>query len=191
MSTPDPSSTPETPPILEAEAEAPAEPIESNENESAPSQDNKLKTLLLRAWSRLPQERPKGLFWLLVLATSTLTGAIAFQWLTGLPPTPNCSKLFKATLSDAGQLYCADQAARKGDEASLSAALTLAGSIPSNDPLIEQSKRLADHWSQAILVLARQKVEAGDLKKGIQLAQKVPKSSKHYSDAQAMIQDWQ
>ena len=40
-------------------------------------------------------------------------------------------------------------------------------------------------------MLARKKVETGDLKKGIALAQKVPKTSGVYANAQAMIQDWQ
>ena len=146
---------------------------------------------LSEALTHLPRQRRQGLFWLVVLATSTLTGAVAFQWLTGLPATPNCGKLFKATLSDSGQLYCADQAARKGDEASLSEALRLAGSINQSDPLFEQSRQLADHWSKSILVLARQKVEAGDLKKGVALAQQVPKTSPVHEEAQAMIKDWQ
>jgi hypothetical protein len=169
-------STPQ--PVMEAENE----PTEPKKHFFKPVSD------LL---ARQPRHRTQGLFWLVVLATSTLTGAIAFQWLTGLPSTPNCRKLFQATLSDSGQLYCADQAARKGDEVSLSSALKLAGSISPNDPLFEQSRQLADHWSKSILVLARQKVEAGNLKKGIELAQQVPSTSPVHVEAQAMIKDWQ
>ncbi len=179
MSTNEPSSAPASEPKIEAEVGAAPEPKKT------------IFTPMQEAWERFPYKRSQGLFWLVVLATSTLTGAIAFQWLTGLPPTPSCRKLFKATLSDSGQLYCADQSARKGDEASLSAALQLAGSITESDPLFEQSRQLSDHWSESILVLARKKVEAGDLKKGIALAQKVPKTSGVHADAQAMIQDWQ
>ena len=179
MSTNDPSSAPPSEPKLEAEVDAMAEPKKT------------MFTPVQEAWERFPYKRSQGLFWLVVLATSTLTGAIAFQWLTGLPPIPSCRKLFNATLSDSGQLYCADQSARKGDEASLSAALQLAGSITASDPLFEQSRQLSDHWSESILVLARKKVETGDLKKGIALAQKVPKTSGVYANAQAMIQDWQ
>jgi soluble cytochrome b562 len=179
MSTNEPSSAPPSEPKIEAEVETKAEPKKT------------IFTPMQEAWERFPYKRSQGLFWLVVLATSTLTGAIAFQWLTGLPPVPSCRKLFKATLSDSGQLYCADQAARKGDEASLSAALQLAGSITASDPLFEQSRKLSNHWSESILVLARQKVEAGDLKKGIALAQKVPKTSAVHVDAQSMIRDWQ
>jgi soluble cytochrome b562 len=179
MSTNDPSSAPPSKPILEAEVDPATEPKKT------------LFTPVKKAWDRFPYKRSQGLFWLVVLATSTLTGAIAFQWLTGLPPQQNCGKLFKATLSDSGQLFCADQAARKGDEASLSSALDLAGSIGEDNPLFEQSRQLSNHWSESILVLARQKVEAGDLKKGIALAQKVPKTSAVHPTAQSTIQDWQ
>jgi hypothetical protein len=179
MSTNEPSSAPTSEPTLETEVDPTAEPKKT------------LFTPLKEAWARFPYKRSQGLFWLVALTTSTLTGAIAFQWLTGLPPKQNCGKLFKATLSDSGQLFCADQAARKGDEASLSSALELAGSIGEDNPLFEQSRQLSNHWSESILVLARQKVETGDLKKGIALAQKVPKTSEVYSNAQATIQDWQ
>ncbi|MGB8701726.1 MAG: hypothetical protein WCD18_20105 [Thermosynechococcaceae cyanobacterium] len=180
MSTQDPSPAPNSQPVLDAEATSP--PTVSKRNLFEPA---------LQEMQRLRQRYPQGLFWLVVLATSTLTGAVAFQWLTALPPTPNCNKLLKATLSDSGQLYCADQSARKGDEASLSSALALAGSITEQNPLFEQSRQLADHWAQAILVLARQKVDEGDINKGVALAQKVPKTSGVYEEAQGMIQDWQ
>jgi hypothetical protein len=179
MATNDPSSAPPSEPTLEAEVDP------------TPTPKKTLFTPVKEAWDRFPYKRSQGLFWLVVLATSTLTGAIAFQWLTGLPPKQNCGKLFSATLSDSGQLFCADQAARKGDEASLSSALELAGSIGENNPLFEQSRQLSNHWSESILVLARQKVETGDLKKGIALAQKVPKTSAVHTSAQATIQDWQ
>lgn len=181
MSTNEPSSAPPSKPKIEAEVA-----------DAAKQEEKTIFSPVLQLLERFPyRQQPKGLFWLVVLATSTLTGAIAFQWLTSLPPVPNCGRLFKATLSDAGQLYCADQTARRGDEASLSAALRLAGSIPESNPLFEQSRQLSDHWSESILVLARQKVEAGDLKKGMALAQKVPKTSAVHANAQAMIQDWQ
>jgi hypothetical protein len=179
MSTNEPSSAPPSETNVETEVKPKAEPKKN------------LLTPVKEAWERFPYKRSQGLFWLVVLATSTLTGAIAFQWLTGLPPVQNCRKLFKATLSDSGQLFCADQAARKGSEASLSSALELAGSITEDNPLFEQSRQLSNHWSESILVLARQKVEAGDLKKGMALAQKVPKTSTVHPSAQAMIQDWQ
>jgi tetratricopeptide (TPR) repeat protein len=179
MPTNEPSSAPPSEPKIEAEGVA----VAKQEAKSFPP--------MLNALGRFAYQRPKFLFWLVVLTTSSLTGVVAFQWLTSLAPTPNCGILFKATLSDSGQLYCADQSARRGDEASLSAALQLASSITESNPLFEQSRHLSDHWSESILVLARKKVEAGDLKKGIALAQKVPKTSAVHDNAQGMIQDWQ
>ncbi len=179
MSTNEPSSAPPSKPKIEAEVD------------SAAKQKNPILKPMLGVLARFPHKRSQGLFWVVALSTSALTGVVAFQWLTALPPVANCRKLFKATLSDAGQLYCADQSARKGDEAALSEALQLAGSITESNPLFEQSKQLSNHWSESILVLARKKVETGDLKKGIALAQKVPKTSAIHANAQEMIQDWQ
>jgi hypothetical protein len=179
MSTNEPSSAPPSEPKIEADVGAAVKP------------KNPIPKPVLEILARFPYKRSQGLFWLVALSTSALTGAIAFQWLIALPPAPNCRKLFRATLSEAGQLYCSDQATRKGDEASLSDALQLASSITESNPLFEQSKQLSDHWSESMLVLARKKVETGDLKKGIALAQKVPKTSAVYASAQEMIQDWQ
>lgn len=190
MSTPNPSSDPR--PTLETNADPEADITQEKKSLSpAVGALRRSFTPVANTWARLPKPKGQRLVWLSVLATSAVTGAIAFQWLGALPPTPNCRKIFKATLSDAGELYCADQAARKGDEASLSAALKLANSIGPEHPLFEQSQQLSNHWSQAILVVARRKVESGDLKKGVALAQTVPKTSKVYDEAQAMIQDWQ
>lgn len=189
MSTKDPSSAPDSKPVLEAETDpvVPQNKTEQKPNSKAQAAFAAAQNFFLM----LSPDRAKQVFWLVIVGAAGLTGAIAFQWLTGLPPTPNCGKLFKATLSDSGQLYCADQAARKGDEASLSDALELAGSISAQNPVFEQSRQLSDHWSRSLLLLARQKVEAGDLKKGVTLAQMVPKTSAVHPDAQAMIQDWQ
>ncbi|WP_404786752.1 hypothetical protein [Altericista sp. CCNU0014] len=181
MSSNEPSSAPPSEPAIEADVDSAAEQ----------EQENKILKPVLDVLARFPHKRSKGLFWVVVLSTSALTGAIAFQWLTALPPVPNCRKIFRATLSDAGQLYCADQAARQGDEASLSEALQLSGSITESNPLFEQSRQLSDRWSESILVLARKKVETGDLQKGIALAQKVPKTSTVHASAQEMIRDWQ
>jgi hypothetical protein len=190
MSTPNPSSDPR--PTLEANTESNTD-VTQKKKFLSPIVGALSRSLapVVNTWARLPKPKGQTLVWLTVLTTSAVTGAVAFQWLGGLPPTPNCGKIFKATLSDAGELYCADQAARKGDEASLSAALKLANSIGPEHPLFEQSQQLSDRWSQAILVVARRKVESGDLKKGVALAQSVPKTSKVHDEAQAMIKDWQ
>jgi hypothetical protein len=191
MSTQDPSSAPDPKPVLEAETDPVVIQKSSEQKKNPKTRVSKAFSSAQNFLAALSPGRAQRLFWLLVLGASGLTGAIAFQWLTGLPPTPNCGKLFKAALSDSGQLYCADQSARKGDEASLSDALKLAGSISEQNPVFEQSRQLSDHWSRALLLVARQKVEAGDLKKGVALAQLVPKTSAVHPDAQAMIQDWQ
>jgi hypothetical protein len=139
----------------------------------------------------LPKQKIPGFPWVIAIGVPIVTSAMAFSWLSGLPPTPNCQKILGATLATAQKLYCADQAARKRDEASLTAALKLAGSIDAGSPLYAQSEKLTNDWSRSMLLLANQKVEEGDFKKGVQLAQLVPKNTKVYPEVQQTIQDWQ
>jgi hypothetical protein len=142
-------------------------------------------------WQKIPKQNVPGLPWVIAIGVPAITGAIAFSWLGGLPPTPNCQKFLGATLATAQKLYCADQAARKRDEASLTEALKLAGTIDAGSPLYAQSEKLTNDWSRSMLRLATQKVEGGDLKKGVKLAQLIPKSSEVFPEVQDTIQDWE
>ncbi len=181
MPTNEPASPSELPPALETvpSAEPPA---------ASPSRIS--LSLVLQRLLRQSQQQSRWILWAVVVATSTVTGAVAFQWLTALPEAPNCQNFFGAALSKSQQLYCADQTASKGDEAALTKALKLAGDISPADPMFEQAKQLSNTWSNAVLVMARQKVEAGDLEKGIQLAEQVPEHSDVHGEAQAAIEDW-
>lgn len=142
-------------------------------------------------WQKVPKQTIPGLPWMIAIGVPVVTSAIAFSWLGSLPPTPNCQKFLGATLATAQKLYCADQAARRRDETSLTEALKLAGTIDVGSPLYAQSEKLTNDWARSMLLLATQKVEEGDLKKGVKLAQLIPKNTKVYPEVQETIQDWE
>ncbi|MGB7413254.1 MAG: hypothetical protein WA902_03515 [Thermosynechococcaceae cyanobacterium] len=129
--------------------------------------------------------------WVVVLVISWLSGVSAFRWLSSLPPSPSCGKLLAPTLSKADQLDCADRSARKGDVKSLSSALKLVGDWDKKDTLYIRASDLADEWSKAMLVLARQTMDKGDLKQAVAMANLVPESADSYTEAQALISKWQ
>ena len=105
MSTQDPSSAPDSKPVLEAEIAPVAMQNRSEQKKTPKTKVEKAFATAQSFLAGLSPDRARQLFWLLILGAAGLTGAIAFQWLTGLPPTPHCGKLFKATLSHSGQLY--------------------------------------------------------------------------------------
>jgi soluble cytochrome b562 len=144
-----------------------------------------------------PEDAPRyswrkfqGWPWLIALLISSMTGIGALIWLSSLPPLPECKKTSTINL-DSERLYCADQAARKGNAAALLSALKMASNWPKDHPLHAQANQLADEWSKSILVIARQKMEQGKLKEAVALARKVPQSSSVHAEAQTLIVDWE
>ena len=76
----------------------------------------------------------KGWPWLITIVVSWVTGVTAMQWLSSLPPTPNCKQI-AATLSEAEQLECADKLARQGTAKDIKAALSIADKWDEEHPL--------------------------------------------------------
>lgn len=128
--------------------------------------------------------------WVLPLLLSMGTAAIAFGWILRLPPATSCKDL-SLIASDSEKLYCADQSARQGNLEALLKALELTSNWPKNHPLSAQAQRLTEEWSTAILVIARQKLNQGDLQAAVELARKVPKSTNAYTEAQGLVTSWQ
>jgi len=127
--------------------------------------------------------------WLIGFTVSTLTGAGAFLWLSRLPSLPNCSTNVIAETGGAG-LYCTKEAVEDGNLGVLLSALEKVSQWPQDDPLASQANYLANEWSRIALVIARQKIKAGDLPGAMKIARKIPKSTTVYSEAQANIQSW-
>ncbi len=145
--------------------------------------------------SQLRSQRPIGRNvlkhpWLVALLVSGSTGVGALLWLTILPPLPNCQRL-SPLATDSERLYCADQAVRQGDIKQLLIALKTVSQWPQDHPLAPQASHLRNEWSQAVLSVARQKQDQGQLKAAITIARVVPSNTPAYSEAQATIEAWE
>lgn len=132
----------------------------------------------------------KGWPWLITIVVSWVTGVTALQWLSSLPPTPNCKQI-AATLSEAEQLECADRLARKGNVKDIKAALAIAAKWDQGHPLYPRVSLLSDEWSRSMLGLARQELNKGNLKEAISLAKQVPEASSIQPESQRLIKRWE
>jgi hypothetical protein len=129
--------------------------------------------------------------WLLPALASGVTGVTACVWIFSLPPDPNCKNL-AVTAADSERLYCADQAARQGNLGELLKALKMTSSWPESHPLHIQADKLSKQWASTVLVIARQKMEQGNVKQAIDLARQIPKTTDvSYKEAQELIVQWE
>jgi hypothetical protein len=115
--------------------------------------------------------------------------SLAFVWLTSLPPRTNCDEISPIS-PDIDRLYCAQVAAESGELDDLMAGLRLVEAWSPDNPLYNESRRWMNEWSESVLVIARQKMAASDIEGAIELANRVPKSSPLYADAQKAIAQW-
>jgi hypothetical protein len=117
------------------------------------------------------------------------TGFGAFVWLSKAPPAIDCKKISLWSL-DSERLYCAQQGAQSGKPDQILAAIKLVKDWTIEHPLYAQAQVLLQDWSNAILILARDRVTQQDIKGAIALAKQIPRSSASYKDAQASIKYW-
>jgi len=127
---------------------------------------------------------------LLICCSLGSVATLAFLWLTSLPPRTNCDEI-SALSPDIDRLSCAQEAARSGEVSDLTTGLKLVESWTPEHPLHNEAQRWMEEWSKSVLIIARQKMAASDLEGAIELANRVPKSSPAYADAQAAITKWQ
>ncbi|GAP97008.1 hypothetical protein [Leptolyngbya sp. NIES-2104] len=130
------------------------------------------------------------LIWLGILGVFGGTGAIAFLWLSKVPPAVDCQKITPQSI-ESEQLFCAQQAAQSGNAEQIISSINLVKDWTTDHPLYGQSRSLLQDWSNALLILARDRVTQRDIKGAVSLANQVPKSSPVYKDAQAAIDRWQ
>jgi hypothetical protein len=130
------------------------------------------------------------LIWLSILAIFGGTGMLAFLWLSKVPPAVNCKEI-SAWSAESERLFCAQEAARTGKPEAILEAINLVKTWTSEHPLYGQSQLLLQDWSNALLMIARDRVSQKDLKGGVALANQIPKISPVYKDAQAAIEQWQ
>lgn len=129
------------------------------------------------------------LIWLGILGVFGGTGAIAFWWLSEVPPAVDCKQVTARSL-ESEQLSCAQQAAQSGNADRILASINLVKDWTSDHPLYGQSRSLLQDWSNALLILARDRVGQRDIKGAVSLANQIPKASPVYKDAQAAIERW-
>ncbi|NJR57177.1 MAG: hypothetical protein HC768_23235 [Acaryochloris sp. CRU_2_0] len=116
------------------------------------------------------------------------TGALAFLWLTGLPPLPNCRETVPAL--GVQRLYCAQQTVRSGKLPDLIIGMTLLKDWSPDQPFYDQAQQLVSEWSALVLVSAHTKIGQHDLAGAIAAASQVPVSSPVYEKAQKAIAAW-
>jgi hypothetical protein len=129
------------------------------------------------------------LIWLGIMAAIGGTGVGAFIWLSQVPPAVDC-KTISSWSVDAERLFCAQQAAQSGKADQILGAIRLVKDWTIEHPLYAQSQSLLQDWSNALLILARDRVSQKDIKGAIALAKQIPRKSAVYKDAQASIQYW-
>jgi hypothetical protein len=88
------------------------------------------------------------------------------------------------------QLLCAQQSAKSGDLPKILAGLELLGSWPPEHPLYQEAQRLIAEWSDPVLTAAQERIARSDLQGAIALAQRIPKTSPSYKQAQADMAEW-
>lgn len=130
------------------------------------------------------------LIWLGILGIFGGTGAIAFWWLSKVPPAVDCQQITAQSI-ESEQLFCAQQAAQSGNANQIIASINLVKNWTTDHPLYGQSRSLLQDWSNALLILARDRVTQRDIKGAVSLANQIPKSSPVYKEAQAAIDRWQ
>lgn len=140
-------------------------------------------------------EKPRGkqwgwsLIWMLLLLVFGGTSVGALLWLVTTPPPPNCQQV-SPLAADGERLYCARKAAESGDLDQLLAAIALAQTWTPDHPMHSQAQQMVGEWSKAILNLAIQKVEMGDLPGAMKMIEKIPDDSPTYFLVTEEVNKW-
>jgi len=143
----------------------------------------------LRTLSPIAQAWKWQIIWLGILAAAGGTAVGAFIWLSKVPPAADCQQI-SSWSAESEQLFCAQQSASSGKPEQILEAIKLVKNWTPEHPLYGQAQGLMQDWSNALLMLARDRVTQKDLKGGIALANQIPKSSAIYKDAQVAIKRW-
>ncbi|MDY6785909.1 MAG: hypothetical protein SW833_25730 [Cyanobacteriota bacterium] len=128
--------------------------------------------------------------WTIAILVLLGTGGIGWKWLLGYGQASNCQRFVPMT-SDRERLYCLQQAVDAGDSDSLVAAVDLAGTWGEGHPLFAESQNLLRSWSNTILNLAREEIEAGRMDEAVGWIARIPPASPLYPEARVAIATWQ
>lgn len=149
-----------------------------------------LSTRLRRQFAQGARLIGAPLVWVSLVAFCGGTGYAAFNWLSTIPPAPECDRLWFFSL-DADKLFCAEQAARSGKAEALMAGLKLVEPWSANNQLYPRATRLKREWSKQLLQLASTKALQNDLNGAIELAEVIKPGNPVYREAKNAILEWQ
>jgi soluble cytochrome b562 len=128
-----------------------------------------------------------------LLAVIAFSGAGLFSLalLLKLPALPNCPSIFWPTASASLRLYCAELAANKQTVSDLLTAIALVNSLPEDHPLRPEINSNIEKWSLAILELAEQEFQGGDIDEAIEMVKKIPTNTTAHQQIEEQIKRWQ
>lgn len=133
------------------------------------------------------------LWWLVWSAfLAILAGGVTsgIWWLTKLPPPTDCRSISPLS-ADGERLYCAQKAADSGQLQQLLSAISLVEDWSKQHPLYWEAQRRNKQWSKAIIEIAQQKLNRGELSTALQIVEQIPLTSPLYAQAQGTITAWQ
>lgn len=129
--------------------------------------------------------------WLvLMLLTPGGVGFLASSMLLRSPSLPNCPKIFWPIASASLRLYCAETAAKKQTVSDLLVAIELVDGLSKTHPLRPEINRNIERWSLDILQLSEGLFQAGELRKAIENARKVPEDTPALARVEERIKEW-
>jgi hypothetical protein len=124
------------------------------------------------------------------LVLSAGAGLWAVKNLLELPNLPHCRSASRTQDTPSERVYCAEQLADGKRVQDLRQAILLVSDIPQSDPLHNESQRLIEQWSRAILELGETDFQAGDLAAAVKIAGAIPSTVHTYSLAEERIEHW-
>lgn len=130
------------------------------------------------------------LVWVGALGLFGSMGLVAYLWLAGLPPLPDCRNATPLS-PDVHRLYCAQETARSGKLDDLLAGISLVKDWSPNHPLYRDAQNSLAKWSRLVVLVARDKINQNDFKGAINAVNQIPKTSPTYEEAQKTLAQWQ
>lgn len=155
-----------------------------------PSQTKQVRQ---RQVSRFPQMRflKSWQFWVIACVIGfSGAGGLAAALLLKLPTLPNCPSIFWPTASGSLRMYCAQLAANKQTVEDLLEAIALVNELPQDHPLRPEVNRSIEEWSKAILDLAEEAFQTGNLEEAIAIANKIPEDTSAHALIEDRIERW-
>lgn len=88
------------------------------------------------------------------------------------------------------RIYCAQLEAAEGTVDSLLKAINLVEALPSDHSLRSEINKSVEEWAIAILDIAEEKFQSGQLQEAITIARKVPSHVQVYNVVEERIEKW-